>query len=59
MSHPAERGSPIAELQAACGNGAMTAAGAGIHREPYLQQVTHSSAMIGWVTTSPPASTSS
>ncbi len=53
MSNSVERSSPLAELQAACGKGAPTAAGSVIQREPYLQQVTSSSAMIGWVTTSP------
>jgi hypothetical protein len=52
-SHPAQRGSPLAELRAACGaDGAMTDGGlAAVSREPYLQQVTAGSAMIGWVTT--------
>ncbi|HEU0034532.1 MAG TPA: metallophosphoesterase family protein [Kofleriaceae bacterium] len=53
-SHPATRGSPVDELHAACGSsGEMTADGSVIHRQPYLQQVTTESAMIGWVTTSP------
>ncbi|MDB4957527.1 MAG: putative acid phosphatase precursor, partial [Myxococcales bacterium] len=52
-SHPIERGSPIAELRKACGTGARTAAGSVIHREPYLQQVTPTSAMLGWVTMKP------
>ncbi len=52
-SHPAERGSPLAALQAACGPGGMTPAGIGVRRVPYLQQVTTTSAMIGWVTTDP------
>lgn len=49
-SRPAVRGSPVAELRAACGEGALTDAGAVIRRRPYLQQVTATSAMIGWVT---------
>ncbi|MBA3396823.1 MAG: metallophosphoesterase [Deltaproteobacteria bacterium] len=52
-SHPAERGSPLAALQAACGPGAMAPGGVGVRRQPYLQQVTTTSAMIGWVTTDP------
>lgn len=49
-SHPLERGSPIAELRQACGDGVRTAAGGIIHRQPYLQRVTTSSAMLGWIT---------
>jgi hypothetical protein len=49
-SHPATRGSPVDELRAACGDGAATAAGSVVVRQPYLQQVTTTSAMIGWVT---------
>jgi hypothetical protein len=52
-SNPAQRGSPIAELRAACGDGAPTLAGSVIARQPYLQQVTTSSAIVGWVTVSP------
>ena len=48
-SHPAQRGSPIAGLRAACGEGGKTAAGATIAREPYLQQVTTAGAKVGWV----------
>jgi predicted phosphodiesterase len=49
-SHPAERGSPIDDLRAACGDGTATTYGANaILREPYLQQVTTSGAMLGWV----------
>jgi hypothetical protein len=52
ISNPATRGSPIDELRGACGgNGVMTLAGeAVVRRKPYLQQVTKSSATIGWVT---------
>ncbi len=53
VSNQAERGSPVEELRAACGEGAATTAGAVISRQPYLQQVTTSSAMIGWVSDSP------
>jgi hypothetical protein len=52
-SHPAERGSPTEALRAACGNGAPTLDGTIIARQPYLQQVTGSSAMVGWVTNAP------
>jgi hypothetical protein len=52
-SHPALRGSPTAELRAACGDGAVTLAGSVIARQPYLQQVTTSSAIVGWVTVAP------
>lgn len=52
-SHPATRGSPIAELRAACGDGTPTSDGSVIARQPYLQQVTSRSAMIGWVTLAP------
>lgn len=53
-SMPAERGSPIAALAGACGSdGSLTGAGlAVIPRAPYVQQVTSTSAMIGWVSTS-------
>lgn len=51
VSNLAERGSPIEQLRTACGEGAPTTAGAVITRQPYLQQVTTRSAMIGWVTT--------
>ena len=50
-SHPAERGSPIDALKAACGDGGLAASGAGMARQAYLQQVTDRSAMVGWVTT--------
>lgn len=53
-SHPAQRGSPIDALRTACGSGASLA-GAPIWRQPYLQQVTSRSAIIGWVTTEPDA----
>lgn len=48
-SRPAERGSPVDAIRAACNDGASTRA-ATIKRAPYLQQVTADSAMIGWVT---------
>jgi hypothetical protein len=52
-SMPAERGSPTAALTAACGGGGLlTAAGRiVVQRQPYVQQVTSTSAMIGWVST--------
>ncbi|MBA3539706.1 MAG: metallophosphoesterase [Deltaproteobacteria bacterium] len=53
LSHPAERGSPTDALRTACGSGAVTEAGAVIKRRPYLQQVTTTSAVIGWVSTAP------
>jgi acid phosphatase type 7 len=52
-SNPAPRGSPIAALRDACGSGEPTTAGKVIRRDAYLQQLTSTSAMIGWVTTSP------
>lgn len=53
-SRPLTRGSPVEALRAACGDGARTPAGAAvIRRHPYVQQVTTTSAMIGWVTTAP------
>jgi 3',5'-cyclic AMP phosphodiesterase CpdA len=52
-THPAQRGSPIDGLRQACGDGAPTAAGAVLHRQPYLQQVTTDSALIGWVSVAP------
>jgi hypothetical protein len=53
-SRPAERRSPVDDLRAACGDGAPTAYGTtAVRRQPYLQQVTTSSAMLGWVTTQP------
>lgn len=54
VSNPAERRSPVDDLRARCGDGAPTTLGAAaIRREPYLQQVTTSSAILGWVTTQP------
>lgn len=53
-SHPAERRSPVGELRAACGDGQPTAFGAAaVRRQPYLQQVTTSSAILGWVMNEP------
>ena len=51
-SHQALRGSPTEELEAACGTGTILTAGSSIKRRPYLQQVSESSALVGWVTTS-------
>ena len=49
-SHPTERRSPVAELRAACGDGAPTTYGEkALARRQYLQQVTSSSAILGWV----------
>lgn len=47
-SRPAAHGSPNQALVDACGPGATTAAGAIIRRKPYLQQVTPTSAIVGW-----------
>lgn len=52
-THPAERGSPLLALRDACGDGQSTPTGSEIHRQPYLQQVTTTTAQIGWVTTQP------
>jgi hypothetical protein len=53
-SNPATRGSPVEVLAGACGEGGLTTAGAAvIRRKPYLQQVTASSAKIGWISVSP------
>src|SRR5262245_19073677 len=53
-THPLGRGSPIDALRDACGDGALSAAGgATVRRRPYLQEVTTSSSMIGWVTMDP------
>jgi hypothetical protein len=49
---PAQRGSPVEALRAACDDGTPRGAADGmLEREPYLQQVTASSAMFGWVMT--------
>ncbi len=48
-----ERRSPVDEQRAACGDGQPTSAASMISRQPYLQQLTNQSAMIGWVTTEP------
>jgi acid phosphatase type 7 len=54
LSNPAERGDALAELRAACGaDGATLAEHPTIPRDPYLQQVTTSSALVGWVTPAP------
>jgi len=51
-SRPAERRSPVDALRAACGDGAATTFGKStVKRQPYLQQVTTSGAMVGWVST--------
>jgi hypothetical protein len=47
----AQRRSPVEDLRAACGDGAMTTHGATtLQRQPYLQQVTTTGAKLGWVT---------
>jgi acid phosphatase type 7 len=50
-SRPAERGSPLVALTEACGADGVLAARASslVHREPYLQQLTPSSVMVGWL----------
>ncbi len=53
QTHPLAKSSPIDGLRERCGAGAMTPAGAVVHRRPYVQQVTTTSAMIGWVTVAP------
>jgi hypothetical protein len=50
VSRPAELGSPIEEVRDACGDGQAMVPGQ-LERMPYLQQVTSTSAMIGWVST--------
>lgn len=53
-SRLALRGSPVVELTAACGDAALTPRGEEVlARQPYLQQVTSTSALVGWVTSSP------
>lgn len=50
ISNPAQRGSPIDEIRDACGGAALTLNGsAAVRRLPYVQQITSSSATIGWV----------
>jgi hypothetical protein len=51
LSHPAERGSPAEPLAKACGDGGKLDGVTSLARQPYLQQVTTKSAMLGWVTT--------
>jgi hypothetical protein len=52
--HPAERGSPIDALRAACGDGEPTTkAVALMRRTPYVQQITTGSAKIGWASSAP------
>jgi acid phosphatase type 7 len=48
-SHPAERRSPLDEVNSACGTGQLTELGAtALVRQPYLQQVEPDRALIGW-----------
>lgn len=51
VSHPAKRGSPTDELEQACGGPGdlLTDATSRIVRTPYLQQLTTSSVIIGWL----------
>ena len=57
-SHPAARRSPLEEVQQACGApGALLGATTAIQRRPYLQEVTTSSAVVGWVTNAPTGQT--
>ena len=51
ISRSAVRGSPVAALHAACGE--PSALVPSLRREPYLQQVTSSSAIVGWVAYAP------
>ena len=51
ISHLATLGSPIDAFKTACGNGGLAASGSGMARQAYLQNVTNSSAIVGWVTT--------
>lgn len=53
VSRPAVQGSPIAELQTACGaTGKMTGPGLDIvRRQPYLQKLTTREVTIGWAST--------
>jgi hypothetical protein len=51
VSNPAERRSPLAELEAACGAGGPTAYGKQVlKRDSYLQGVSSTGATVGWVT---------
>jgi hypothetical protein len=52
-THPATRGSPVAALEDACGALGKTLSNETIKRQPYLQQVTMTSAIIGWTTIAP------
>jgi hypothetical protein len=51
---PVERASPLEPFHDDCGTGALTSAGSSvIRRQPYVQLVTSSSAMVGWVSRNP------
>ena len=52
-SHPAQRGSPVEAVRTACNDVTSKASPSAIKRQPYLQQVTTESALVGWVTTEP------
>ncbi len=49
-SNPATRSSPIEKFKTACGDGGL--ASDGMARAAYMQDVTSSSAVVGWVTSS-------
>ncbi len=49
-SHPAKRGSPIDDLEAQCTGWDLSPGSSVISRQAYLQQVTSTAAMVGWVT---------
>lgn len=52
-THPATRSSPIAPLEDACGALGRVLSTETVKRQPYLQQVTSTSAIVGWTTTTP------
>jgi hypothetical protein len=49
VGHIAKRGSPLFELETACGAPGAIMPTEQLRRDPYLQQVTTSSAILGWV----------
>lgn len=53
-ANQATRSSPIEQLESACGGGGLTTAGAAaLRRQPYLQEVTATSAKVGWISVAP------
>lgn len=52
-THPAERASPIAQLVDTCGAGGSMPNVSSITRQPYFQQMTTDSVIVGWLTTNP------